>query len=261
MRVLNAYRKDSHNVGDQVCAPHLYFPGLHAEPITFRDASDALCDVLIVGGGVKAQAPPNKAKTVIGWGIGASAGKCGLATIDPSYQFAGVRDYRLAANSKNAQWVPCVSCMSPLFDRKRAIERDLLIYFNSDIAVPKGTVEACIKAGLPFHSNRIPFESAVDFLASARVVVTNSYHGAYWATLLGRAVVIVDAYSSKFYDFPWPLRVVEKGEDWQQVARETLKDYKDQRETRICPDALDLCRTETLRFCNRIIRMLFRMAC
>ena len=38
----------------------------------------------------------------------------------------------------------------------------------------------------------------IEFIGSGDVVVTNSYHGAYWATLLGK-VVVAFPWASKFY--------------------------------------------------------------
>lgn len=36
-------------------------------------------------------------------------------------------------------------------------------------------------------------ETAVSFLGSSEVVLTTSYHGLYWATLLGRKVIVLEA--------------------------------------------------------------------
>lgn len=43
---------------------------------------------------------------------------------------------------------------------------------------------------------------AVEFLATGATVVTNSYHGALWASMLNRAVVVLDGWSSKFHKLP-----------------------------------------------------------
>lgn len=37
------------------------------------------------------------------------------------------------------------------------------------------------------------FNETVAFLGSSEVVLTTSYHGLYWATLLGRKVVVLEA--------------------------------------------------------------------
>jgi hypothetical protein len=43
------------------------------------------------------------------------------------------------------------------------------------------------------------FEEIVRFLGGANTVVTNTYHGAYWATLLNKKVVVYKPWSSKFH--------------------------------------------------------------
>jgi len=44
-------------------------------------------------------------------------------------------------------------------------------------------------------------EEVIAFLASGEVVVTSSYHGAYWARLLGRKVALLPR-GSKFWHLP-----------------------------------------------------------
>ena len=47
------------------------------------------------------------------------------------------------------------------------------------------------------------------FVGSGAKVVTNSYHGAYWAMLLGRKVVLAAPYSSKFHHYRHPPEISE----------------------------------------------------
>jgi exopolysaccharide biosynthesis predicted pyruvyltransferase EpsI len=47
-------------------------------------------------------------------------------------------------------------------------------------------------------NHEFDFEKVIRFLASGKVVVTNSYHGAYWAILLGCRVCLYHAFSIKF---------------------------------------------------------------
>jgi hypothetical protein len=37
-----------------------------------------------------------------------------------------------------------------------------------------------------------------------QVIVTSTYHGMFWGTLLQRKVVVVNAFSSKFFTFRYP---------------------------------------------------------
>jgi exopolysaccharide biosynthesis predicted pyruvyltransferase EpsI len=51
--------------------------------------------------------------------------------------------------------------------------------------------------------------AAVDFLGKGRVCLTNSYHGALWAQMLEKPVIIVDGWSTKFYRLPLQQAVVQ----------------------------------------------------
>lgn len=44
------------------------------------------------------------------------------------------------------------------------------------------------------------FGAAIRFIASGRVVLSNSYHGVYWGLLLGKKVLCVP-FSNKFYNY------------------------------------------------------------
>jgi hypothetical protein len=66
--------------------------------------------------------------------------------------------------------------------------------------------------------NDQPIKDVLTFLGSGNVVVTNSYHGVYWGTLLRRQVVCIP-YSSKFYNFKYPPAYsINHGGDWQKQA-------------------------------------------
>jgi hypothetical protein len=108
----------------------------------------------------------------------------------------GVRDWDLGL-----RWVPDASCMHPAFDVEHRVDHDVIVYEH-------GVLEP-IGLEVPTMSNvgTTPFEDVASFLASGEVVITNSYHGAYWATLLGRRALLWEPWCSKFlllrYPLPW----------------------------------------------------------
>ncbi len=110
----------------------------------------------------------------------------------PNVVMAGFRDY-----GNPYEYVPCASCLDPMFDGPFAPEHDVVILeheilqldFPGNERLPKK------KQSVDLYS---PAEIAA-FLGGARTVVTNTYHGAYWALLLNRAVVIYKPWSSKFH--------------------------------------------------------------
>jgi hypothetical protein len=95
-------------------------------------------------------------------------------------------------------YVPCVSCMRPELDSKFEIEVPIGFYVHQIHE---------INLHYPTMSNKVtgrPLEHlwfVLKFLGSCETVVTNTYHGAYWATLLGRKVIVVSPFSNKFFGF------------------------------------------------------------
>ena len=82
--------------------------------------------------------------------------------------------------------------MSPLFDKEYPITMDIVHYKNTQWPVIDG------------HNNRCTMEEALRFLGSGEIVVTDSYHGAYWATLLGRKVLTTRSDKLKMRQFMHP---------------------------------------------------------
>ena len=207
LSVLSVHRIDPRNLGDMHSAPTQYFGAFEGaravdvfEPITESDIRQS--ELIIVGGGgvlghcdaqladllravnVAAPSPP-----IVMWG-----GGNGTAAVAPEYlrrfDLVGVRDYQLASGTR--QWVPCASCLSPAFDvisdevptvdvaiydaHQNPVER----YFKTDKSIPRFVNDG----------NSVRLIDALRFISSARAIVTRSYHGAYWASLLGKDVIV-----------------------------------------------------------------------
>ena len=128
-----------------------------------------------------------------------------------NFDLVGIRDF-----GQQYQWVPCASCMHPAFRKKYAIKNDV-IWFEHKKQLVKST---------DFGSDPIPrfvnsgsnIEQTIEILGSANVIITNSYHGAYWGALLGKKVMIYEPWSSKFNTLKHKPYVLNKGEDWRSVA-------------------------------------------
>lgn len=212
MKIVACHYAGSHNVGDAVCSPVDYFDfGGAVERVRPKEPIPP-CDAVIFGGGaignnigkIAGKAP---ARVKIAWGLGETRRGSAAATSAPAgFDLYGSRD----DGQPGAEWVPCASCMSPLFDERREVRHEAVFYFNARRLKP--AVE-----GLPENHNEVSFADAVAHLASGSVVVTNSYHGAYWATLLGRRVVVVDVYSSKLRQFRHRPAYAEDG-NWRKAA-------------------------------------------
>lgn len=195
----NFWIRNTRNAGDLHCGPALYFSELNARAFDIAELPPGIPDLAIFGGGALGRRFMNnpgllrRAKVNVAWGVGTSLhGKNDVPPAPPGFGLYGSRDDR----QQGARWVPCASCMSPLFDAKYDALHDTVVYYNKDPRFAPPDIE-----GLPVMHNEHGFEDAVRFLGSAGRVITNSYHGAYWAALLGRKVVVAAPYSSKFMHF------------------------------------------------------------
>lgn len=274
-KILNLHRRKTKNVGDLLCAPHLYFPELLGadareilgfrvadEPdrgarLAFKDAF-AEADMIFVGGGglleidffqpfFKFLADNKRSnQKVVLWGAGHNSWKLGdWRHLKQSYSFEsglfdliGVRD-----SDHHYPWVPCVSCMDTTFDAPAEITREVGVYAHSG-TLRNETLKKKLPTGLDILDNSSNFSEALEFIGSCELVLTDSFHGAYWATLLGRRVIAFPS-SSKFYDLRHPVPICAP-EDWSRF-RALARAY---------PEALPECRAANVAFSERLQEML-----
>jgi hypothetical protein len=104
------------------------------------------------------------------------------------YSAIGIRDY-----SAGFCWVPCASCMHPELSKQSDTKAGVVVALHRDVRENKEVV-AQIFSQSPdatlLYNDSTP-EHFIGTLRSARVVVTNSYHACYWASLMGKPVVAV----------------------------------------------------------------------
>jgi hypothetical protein len=152
------------------------------------------------------------------------------------YKKIGIRDY--SSNSR-FDWTPCASCMHPALTKTYAVKNDV-IWFEHKKQLIKDFGSDSIPRFINSGSN---IEQTIELLGSANTILTNSYHGAYWGTLLKKKVIIVGgAWSSKFKFFKHQPSIAGKKDDWQ--------DYRDT--AQVYDTALDECRSATQLFWNEI---------
>lgn len=245
-------RIDRSNIGDMKAAPREYFGFLRES--THMDIHEYIyfdprlaSKVVVVGGGGIFVFPAeigrivtSRGATLICWGAGHNThGSSQIGRIDmlDRFQLVGTRDY-----GYGYEWVPCASCMDPAFDRDYPIEHDVVIYDHQHYPFRGGD------PSIPRLSNACTdFGQVIAFLGSAETVVTTSYHGAYWATLLGRRAVVVDPFSSKFYGFRHA-PVLSSAEDWRRAVEEA----------RSYPAALSECRAANQAFAEKVYEVIER---
>ncbi len=266
--VVNLHRLDPNNVGDFYCAPHHYFDELKGKALDLFDYKNnddsvrgnwhkTICDnALIIGGGGLLNRPgfnmhmnmleklSQTDKKIVFWGVGHNSkssklyGKQIKYNITPSnYGLVGVRDY-----GRTEEWVPCVSCMHPIFDTSFDETREIGIVFHQKTLRNKKVISKF--SDFESIANNSTFEAMVEFIASSNIVLTDSYHAMYWAMLFNKKVMVFPN-STKFYDFKY------------QPVISTFSNYKDDlNKLQSYDGVLEECRTVNNAFAEKAFNYL-----
>jgi hypothetical protein len=239
------YRIDPDNCGDLATPPHKYVDlGL---PVIEHDIFGAIPrkgDALMVGGGGilgltdRIASVTREVRIRIIWGGGLNTHGNGRDARWPealkSFKLVGLRDW-----NSPFDWVPCASCLSRAFDNVPDPRHEIVVYNHKDF--PTGVTQ------FPALNNRASMETAIAHIASGETVITSSYHGAYWGILLGRAVIVVNPFSNKFFHFRFQPVVLHNGT------------WSDARPTKF-PEALEACRSANLAFYKKVQQLLRPLA-
>jgi len=215
------FRADSTNCGDWWCPPFRYFPfrpGVAGDIFDSEFKVENSDTVILGGGGIGSptfethldRIKKSKPDITIVWGAGVDTKskrnevlKSGDYDLWGNYfDFADEIGMRVHSNPQRFNYVPCVSCMSNLFFkyRERKPTHKIGVYTHKD--VPLMTRDNPNR--LPVEDNRgIDLESKIKFLSSCEYVITNTYHGVYWATLLERKVICIP-YKTGLFSFKHP---------------------------------------------------------
>ena len=208
-KLTNYHVLDPTNVGDLLSSPLQYFdfPGYSCQTQDIRnfDPDSVKNSHIIIGGGgllykrflpqIQSLCTTQGVGKRILWGVGQQSYGCDKSVLDPPFNYdaytahsdlVGIRDDKMPHD-----WVPCVSCMHPAFDKPRTIKHEVVAFSHKkfQINIP----------GIPRMTNEnSDLEEVLGFLGSGNTILTSSFHGAYWGTLLGRRVLAFP-FSSKFF--------------------------------------------------------------
>ena len=214
-RLRFVHRIDPRNVGDLFCGPYRYFPfRSHSLSDIFEFGAiprDLENEIIVLGGGGLGKSTFDKhlanifegsnATKKITWGIGLNTFEDKNAVINDDqpidlvqsyfkdFDLVGCRDVLVNASF---DWVPCVSCMHQSFDKFYEIEPTQLIgiYAHKDVPIT-------IDTQIPTITNAgSDIDEKLEFMSKFEFILTNSYHGVYWATLLNRKVICMPFKSS-----------------------------------------------------------------
>jgi hypothetical protein len=254
------------NIGDWMSSPLRFFsfPTKTEEVDILSCKSQGLWghDVLLGGGGLLARDSftasvryivEHTQGALIAWGVGHNSYDSPGASLSyPDYlrhfTLLGLRDY-----GQGLPYVPCASCLSPLFDRKSDIRHEAVVYrhgkrpwplrIGPGIPVMENT-EAPVEPSGDDSRMRAAFGRAIEFLSQAETILTNSYHGMYWGILLGKKVLAVP-FSTKFYAFKYKVPFLET-DDWRASLHHA----------QAYPEALEECRDLNRKFYQNVLACL-----
>lgn len=232
--VSNLYHCTADNIGDLMCGPGQYLWPEISHDLPMAQVRERLDNTIIGGGQLFSQLSlilgsiyeTNPQAKVVAWGVGLPpAGVRDKLVSEVVQEFAlfGTRNYD---RREQLHFVPCASCLSPQFDHVEPPQHEVVFYLHRRKGKPVDTPD---DAPVLTNAMRSPQE-VVDFIASGETVVTSSYHGVYWAQLLGRRVICLP-YNDKFETFQHRPTMADP-DDWRAglpVAGQTpplLEEYR-----------------------------------
>ncbi len=258
--LIHIWRQDTNNIGDIACTPSLYFEPLNthahkADIMLFEHELELEGKTIIVGGGGLILPYFEKAlqnilklgakNKLIFWGVGYDnyIGDDFFIPFKHENTLAiGLRDY---GELRGCDYTPCPSCLSPLFEKhlKQESLGTHALYLHGHYSRPIAKDLAHLPTA--YNTEMTSLDEALEFIASYDVILTNSYHGLYWATLLNKQVIVIpwidaqgrQGFSHKFTQFRYKAFFLEDWNNYKQV--EQLCAY---------PHALEECREDNKAF-------------
>jgi hypothetical protein len=252
------------NCGDMACAPYIYPPPIfakydciHHDIGTLTNGASGLIwadgflpdDIAIIGGGglmfyhrnwanaIKVIA--DRCKTTIIWGTGSN--KTAEMDYDISkFALFSMRDWK--NRPQGVDWCPCVSCLMPGLSQKRPIKRriGMLMHYENHIHTDV-RAELGIKDAI---TNQYSADTILRYIAESEVMFTNTYHGAYWSTLMGKKVITPPTSRSCFLNMKYPCTYYD-GDIERNIA-----------EAKTYPQALSEARRRNMEFFGKVMAVL-----
>ncbi len=208
---------DIYNTGDMNCGPDLYFKDLTRGAACFYHSIKNVAfdmiertDWVILGGGGLLDCSEQYQTTinrllelsdhVVSWGAGHNSHREGAKDrwdpivpirYDRFFLFTS-RDWKYGSD----RFCPCVSCMMPGLERTYPIKRKIGVLSHHEIRIGEFSCDIC--------DNEQPLDVILEFIGSSEVIITNTYHGTYWATLMGKKVILYRPFSNRFDHFRYP---------------------------------------------------------
>ena len=180
----------------------------------------------------------------IAWGIGTFFKEKYPANILSKFALIGLRESNSPMiDHQTIFHCPCSSCMSSLFDIQKRPSEEIVFYLHKMFTPTDFFNKVALKYPVMDNYNK-SFYEVIQFLQTGKIVVTNSYHGMYWATLLGKKVVCIDIHN-KCHGTQWLPQFTDY-DNWESALSET----------KIYENALSEARSLNRDFYNKVIEIL-----
>lgn len=204
--MISVHLTGTNNIGDEMGSPALYFDGF-AGRYHFDDYPDS--DITVFGGGCLSLSSSLHAKNAPGksvlWSGGTTERNNDIINDDIDYSVFDLVGLRDCPTKGNYDWLPCPSCMSPLFDNPPEPTKRVVHYGHRKISPVVGLNNDCMD-----------FETVINYLSQGETIITSSYHGMIWGTWLGRKVEVMP-FGSKFFGWPY---------EWGKIHDNALRDAR-----------------------------------
>lgn len=208
------HRYITNNTGDRACGYYQYFlEDFNNYQCIIHDINNVNFslinkkDIVIIGGGglLNAVAEWNYAikkaakmagKSVV-WSAGFNSNPNSKQKVKKlidvtAFDLFAVRDFKY----ENFRYVPCATCIMPEFDLDYPIKRNIGVLAHKDVPqhLPKEVHQ------FDKITNSASLQEMIEFIGTSEVILTNSYHAAYWSVLMKKKCVLFAPNSEK-YDF------------------------------------------------------------
>lgn len=236
-------RIDKYNAGDWACSPLNYYFKFFKKYNIIRHDIDYIDwheieseDMVIIGGSGMFDVTESfneninrllrACSTVIAWSVGFNTHDNqwyqgnNFPEIDISkFKICSIRDY---AHPSNIEYLPCPSVFAladwyKKADDRENIKRKFGIIQHKDLSI-----------GLDFMTDRISngykLSDIANYILESEAIITNSYHCAYWATLLKRKAIVVNKFSTKFNYFKYKPEFVNITDEMAIESVKTILD-------------------------------------
>ena len=222
--ILELHNKSKKNSGDFFCNPSRYFnfPNVQSKRLNARHTVKN--KTLVLGGGglihkhwvnsIESLLDQQPKQTVL-WGIGHnSKGFNENYIYYPKWldrcQLIGIRDW---IEGYQHYYLPDVTCMHSAFDKSYEEKHDVVFYIR---ARKHELLKQDTRANSPIvlKNSERDFFKIIEFLGSAKTIVTDSYHGTYWGQLLGKNVKTY-AWGVKFLNMRHKVNFIDDLDNWK----------------------------------------------